>query len=101
MKGKNISFELQSRVRRYLKYIDNKDVSNSQESEVLEKLTKTLKNEVILQAHGKILSQITLLTENFTQKTMNSLAYSMKYLTFSPDEFIYKVDKIIIKSLII
>lgn len=91
MKGKHISFELQSRVRRYLKYIDTKDVSNSQENEVLNKLTKSLRDEVILQSHGRVLSQIPIIAERFTPKTINSLSYVMNYVTYSPDEFVYKV----------
>ena len=91
MKNKSISFELQSRVRKYLEYMMKKDTSKQEEHKILDKLNKALKKEVIMEAYGKILKQTLFLTQNFSLQTLENLAFCMKQITYSPEEFIYKV----------
>ena len=91
MKNKSIGFELQSKVRNYLEYIIQKDTSKQDEIKILEKLNKALKKEVIMEAYGKILSQTGLFKKNFSVSTIENLSFCLKQLTFSPEEFIYKV----------
>ena len=91
MNSKSISFELQSKVRKYLEYIIKKDTKKQEETNILDKLNKALKKEVIMEAYGKILSQTKLFTKNFSSSTIENLSFCLKQLTFSPEEFIYKV----------
>ena len=94
MQNKNVSFELQSRVRKYLNYVMKKDVNAEQEKDILEKLNKSLKNEVKLQSQGRILFQIPFFHRNFSNQTIEKLSLTLKQLTLSPEEFLYKVSYI-------
>ena len=91
MNRNNITFELQGRVRKYLEYIFKKQNNDKKENEILEKLNKTLKKEVIMEVYGKILFKTPKLFQNFSSETLQNLAFVMRPLTFSPEEFIYKV----------
>ena len=91
MQDKNISFELQIRVRKYLEYVMKKDVNDDQENEILGKLNKALKNEVILQSRGKILAQNCLFKDNFSKNTIDALSLKLRKLTVGPEEIVYKV----------
>lgn len=91
MKKKNIDFELQGRVRKYLEYTMDKERNSDKEIEILNKLTASLKKELLLQSHGNILTKIPLFTKNFSANTVQSLSFCMKKVKFSPEEYIYKV----------
>ena len=91
MKKKNIEFELQGRVRKYLEYTMDKERNSDKEVEILNKLTASLRNEVLLQSHGNILTKIPLFTKNFSAHTVQTLSFCMKKLKFSPEEYVYKV----------
>lgn len=91
MNKKKIDFELQGRVRKYLEYTMDKERNSDKEMEILDKLTASLKNEVLLQSHGNILTQIPFFTRNFSAQTVQTLSFSMKKVKFSPEEYIYKV----------
>ena len=81
MNSKSISFELQSKVRKYLEYIIKKDTKKQEETNILDKLNKALKKEVIMEAYGKILSQTKLFTKNFSSSTIENLSFCLKQLT--------------------
>lgn len=91
MQDKNIDFELQSRVRKYLEYVIKKDVNDDQENEILGKLNKALRNEVILQSRGTTLYQSPLFKDNFSKNTLDSLSLKLKRMTVGPEEILYKV----------
>ena len=91
MQDKNIDFELQSRVRKYLEYVLKKDVNDDQENEILGKLNKALRTEVILQSRGTTLYQSPLFKDNFSKNTLDSLSLKLKRMTVGPDEILYKV----------
>ena len=96
MKKKNIEFELRGRVRKYLEYTMDKERNSDKEMEILNRLTVSLKNEVLLQSHGNILTQIPLFTKNFSAEIVQKLSFSMKKVKFSPEEYIYKVFNFIV-----
>lgn len=91
MNKKGISFELKGKVREYLEFIFKTTNYDKKEYEILQKLNKNLKNEVIMEAYGKFLMNMPKLKDNFTQKTLENLAFYMKSQTFSPEEYIYRV----------
>lgn len=91
MKRKNIKFELQGKARKYLGYIFKKDQDLEKEYSVLNKLTQNLKRKLILESHGKILAKIPFFNKNFSQETIEELAFCLKEIKFSPEEFIYRV----------
>ena len=92
MRNKNINFELQSRVRKYLEFVMKKDINDEQENEILNKLNKSLKNEVILHSRGKTFFQNSLFTNHFSVQTLENLSLYIRKLTISPEELVYKVD---------
>ena len=96
MRHNNIDFELQGRVRKYLEYIMNKETNHKKEEEILDKLTKALKKEVILEANGKYLYQIPFFSRNFSAELIEQLAFTIKQVRYSPEEYIYHVRNSII-----
>lgn len=91
MKKKTLAFELQSRVRRYLEYTMKNESNLEEENQILFKLTKSLRNEVLLEAFGKYIDNIPFFKKNFTKETLENIVLSLKELKFSPEEFIYHV----------
>ena len=67
-------------------------VTNSHlESEVIGKLSSSLKEEVLIKAYGEILQSVPLFSKNFSAATLQKLILSMKKLRFYPEEIIFKV----------
>ena len=91
MKSKNINFELQGRVRKYLEYIMHKEIHNEKEKEILDKLTSSLKREVILESNGKFLYNTELFNKKFSSSTLQNLAIVLKQNRYSPEEYIFHV----------
>ena len=91
MQRNNVEFELQGRVRKYLEYISHQDSNPEKEAEVLNKLTNTLRKEVVLAANAKHLFNLPFFQRNFSAETLEELSYCLKKVRFSPEEYIYKV----------
>ncbi len=91
MKKQNLDFELQSRVRRYLEYTMKNESNLEEEQRILLKLTKSLKNEVLMESFGKYIENIKFFKNNFSKETIENIVLSLKELRFSPEEFIYRV----------
>ena len=94
MKTHNISFELQSRVRKSLEYTLKNEASNSdQDNIIMNKLNSSLKNELLIESLGKIIKEIPFFKNNFSNSTIESLVFTLKKIQLSPEEFLYKVIK--------
>lgn len=91
MKSKNINFELQGRVRKYLEYIMHKEINNEKEKNILNRLTHALRKEVILESNGKFLFNTELFTKKFSSSTLQKLAFTLKQSRYSPEEYIFHV----------
>lgn len=91
MKSKGINFELQGRVRKYLEYMMLSETDVEKENEILSRLTFALKKELILESNGKHLKQAPLFYQNFSEKALEQLCFSLKELKFCPEEFVYHV----------
>ena len=85
-----MSFELKERVRKYLEFICKKQNNDKKENEIIHKLNKALKKEVMLEAYGKILLK-TKFKDNFSMETLENLVFFMRPQTYSPEEYVYKV----------
>ena len=59
--------------------------------EILNKLTHTLKKELILKANGNILYQIPLFSKNFLTKVIEKLTFKLKHVEYSPEVYIFRV----------
>ncbi len=93
MKSKKIDYELQARARKYLEFVWNEEKVVNQENadEILEKLSSTIREEVLLQSNGKFLKNYPMLFKNFSEKTMRKLINFIKPVRFSPEELIVEV----------
>jgi len=103
MKQKNISFELQMRIRKYIQFIwqEEKTHSNLETSRVIDKLSKSLRQELLLQANGVILRDLPMFNLNFSEETLKKIVYTMKEVSFIPGDPIYFANDIDDKSLYI
>ena len=99
MKRKQIDFELQAKVRRYLGFVLQEAVeeSSEKESELINKLSNSLKKELLLQANGNILMNSPILKKNFSTKTINKLTEVMIPMDYAAEDIIYEVGNKIIK----
>ena len=92
LRQNNINFDLRIKIRNYLEYIwQEEKISNVEEArEIINKrLSKSLKNELILHSNGVFLKNIPTLTENFSEETINKLSYEMKECNMTPGDVIF------------
>ena len=91
MKEKNISFELQGKVRKYLEYVNHHEIDSDKLEGVFKKLTSSMKKEVLLGSNGIFLKKIPFFAQNFSAEFIEKLCFEMKTANYSPEETIYKV----------
>ncbi len=93
MRRKKIDFELQGKVRRYLGFVlkEAVDESSEKESELIGKLSNSLKKELLLQANGNILMNSPILKSNFSTKLINKLTEKMIPMDLASEDKIYEV----------
>ena len=91
---KKIPQELQTRVTNYLEFIWEQELLEDPEQEnmMMNRLSSKLRDEVYLHTNVKYLKQVKALSI-FKEKTLIKLALYMKKVRFSPEEFVYKVEK--------
>lgn len=89
-----LEFELKNKVRKYYEMMKNENLSNSEkENRLIDKLSKTMKEEILVKANGKILHNFTLFRKFLSQKTMDKLILKLKRIRFSPEEYVFHVKK--------
>lgn len=105
MKKNNISFDFQNKVRKYVDSIYDINNNNSiNEHKVIDKLSMSLKEELLLRANRKILDKFLFFKENFCEETLKKIALAFKYESYLPEEIIIAVyftrNKLIIYNLL-
>jgi predicted transcriptional regulator len=100
MQRNNVAFELQGRVRKYLEYISHQESNPEKEAEILNKLTNTLRKEVVLAVNAKHLFTLPFFSQNFSAETLEELSHCLRKVRFSPEEFIYQVIFLIILTIL-
>ena len=96
MNNYDVDFELQSRVRKYLKYTLKNETNSEGEKNILNKLNKSLRKELLMESLGKLLRGIPFFKNNFTDSSLEKLVFSLKKLQISPEEFLFNVLNILI-----
>lgn len=91
MSRKNISSSLQMKVRQYLRFIWQEELTQNAELEdsIINKLSKTLKEELFLEANGSILNKYSMFFANFSENMLRSLMYKMREIRFNPEDMIF------------
>ena len=99
MKKTHVDFELQVRVRKYLEHlwleeeIENKDM----EIQILNRLSCSLREELLVQSHGKVLAKYPFFTSFFSEETLVKVSQVVKTVSYAPDDIITYVGLIFYK----
>lgn len=91
MKQKSINFDLRMRIRKYIQFIwtEEKAHNEVETSQVINKLSNSLRQELLLQANGIILRELPMFHLNFSEETLKKIVYTMKEVSFIPGDTIY------------
>lgn len=91
MNRKKINPFLQMKVRQYLKFIWQEELTqNAQmETEIISKLSKTLKDELYTEANGFLLYKYPMFFANFSEQMLRALMYHMKDVRYNPGDMIF------------
>jgi len=95
MREKEINFELRMRVRKYLEYIWHEEKIDKVENQVkiIEKLSDSLKDELLLEANGRIIRDIKMFSLNFSEDTLRQTVGIMKEMRYTPGDLIFYKDE--------
>ncbi|EAR92362.2 cyclic nucleotide-binding domain protein (macronuclear) [Tetrahymena thermophila SB210] len=93
MREEEVDKELRVKISNYLKYLyqESNQVQKSKEKEIMDKLSKQLKDDLILDMNGKFIRNIPILEK---LESKNKIAQSMEECLFSPGEYIFKQDQL-------
>ncbi len=82
---------MQTRVVRYLEYINQKNkLSHERGEEILKNLSKRLRVELQQEFVGKVLQKQSILKNNFSSQFLKELAIYMRENTLAPGEIVYQ-----------
>lgn len=95
MREKNINFDLRMRVRKYLEYIWHEEKIDKVENQakIIEKLSDSLKDELLLEANGTIMREIKMFSLNFSEDTLRQTVSIMKEVRYTPGDLIFLKDE--------
>ena len=96
MEKKNIEHNLQMKIREYLRFIWQEEMTQNAdiENEIIDKLSNSLKSELIFESYGQVLKKSPLFFANFSEKFLGELMYEIKEVRNIPEDSIFKVKKI-------
>lgn len=92
MKKNNIPFDFQNKVRKYVDSIYDINNNNSMnEQKVIEKLSISLRKDLLIRANKKILDSFLFFKDNFCEETLKKIALAFKYEAYLPEEIVITV----------
>ena len=92
MNKRNVPFELQNKIRQYINSIyDRKYNSSLEEKKLIEKLSNSLRDELMIRANSSILDKFLFFKNNFSEKTLRKIVLKMKTKNYFAEEIILKV----------
>ena len=82
------------KIREYLRFIWQEEMTQNVETEnqIIDKLSKSLKSELIFESYGQLLKNSPLFFANFSEKLLGELMYEIKEVRNIPEDSIFKVD---------
>ena len=88
-----MNYNLQMKIREYLRFIWKEEFTQNadMEEQIINKLSKTLKEELFLEANGKILNKYPMFFANFSESFLRQLMYKMKEVRHTPEDLIFSV----------
>lgn len=91
MSQRSIPDNLQRKIRRQLEYVyQEKRRGRLSTDQVLDGLSKTLQNEIMIAVNIKIIQKIGFLTENFSKDFLERMCLIIKDTSIGPEDYIYK-----------
>ncbi|CAD8093113.1 unnamed protein product [Paramecium sonneborni] len=96
MNSNEVSLQLQSRVRNYLKYYYEQQVKgNKQEiNQIIEKLSYNLKQELLEDVQIRAITNVDFFTKNFQPSTIHQIACRMNIQQYTPREIVFQSNSI-------
>ena len=92
MTKRNVSRNLQMRVKRYLEYMHEEEKNGFQRAgNLISTLSKTLQTEIFHESYFKLLMEITVLKFNFSFEFIKELSEKMQEVVLAPNEILNKV----------
>ena len=93
MNRKKIDNNLQTRVQEYLhfKRTEKLVIKADEETKIIESLSESLRNELLVGAYGEIFKKSPLLVKYFSQKSLTKVISIIKEMNFVPGDEIYEV----------
>ena len=92
MNLRKVSFELQSRVKKYVEYIhDEKKMGFHNTESALSCLSENFRDEIKKNIFSKQLLKSHVFKNNFSENFINQLSLKITEVTFTPDEKIFNV----------
>lgn len=95
MNKKNVAFEFQNKIRKYINSIYDPHYNNSlSELKLIDKITVGLKEELLLKANRGVIEKFSFFKQNFSEETLKKIILTMKFKNYFPEEIILQVYKI-------
>ena len=93
MERKKITLNLQMKIREYLRFIWKVELTQNQkiEDKIINTLSKSLKEELFLEAHGSFLNKYPMFFANFSDNVLRQLMYKMQEIRLTPEDLIFSV----------
>lgn len=93
MEKKNIDYNLQMKIREYLRFLWQEEMTQNAdiENEIINKLSNSLKSELIFESYGQVLKKSPLFFANFSEKFLGELMYEIKEVRNIPEDSIFNV----------
>lgn len=92
MKMNSIDFSLKIKIRNYLEYIwqVEKSQNSSETQEIINRLSKSLKEELLMNANGYLLADLPILNNHFSEQTIRKMVCITKEINFTPGDIIIR-----------
>ena len=92
MNIRHVGQDLQMKIMRYLEYVHSEETEGYQRGDILLKsLSTELKQELNTEVFKRIVNEIPLLKQRFSQNFLHELAAKVMEKFYAPDDIIYKV----------
>ena len=103
MNFKNIGFELKIKIRNYLEYIwQAEKMQNLNETqEIINRLSKSLKEELLLNANEFTLKKLPVFYKNFSEGSLRKMVCEMIEVNLTPEDIVYHENQLYDENLYI
>ena len=94
MTRKEVDFDLQVRVRKYLEHLWlEEEIENRElEIQIMNRLSDSLRHELLVQANGKVLAKFDLFINFFSEEVLEKVSQIVTTVNYAPDDLIIFVN---------